>query len=228
MIEAPVAAAEFADRTAPPASTKELLALINLRLVDPVFFDAALPAAIGFVLEEASLVNRSTLAKPSTASPVVRPRPSSHAAASIRPRSMPYCCAGSRWHRAIPTGSLPTRYSKRHVFGKPPRAALATWTAISCILTWWRRWTARRQSACHPTGSPSCISLRLGRLREMVCPSGDLRHRFRENRMLHDPNTRRSAARPGEGRLSGVRAIIIYPLNALIESQRERLAAWTE
>jgi DEAD/DEAH box helicase domain-containing protein len=25
-----------------------------------------------------------------------------------------------------------------------------------------------------------------------------------------------------------VRAIIIYPLNALIESQRERLAAWTE
>jgi len=29
-------------------------------------------------------------------------------------------------------------------------------------------------------------------------------------------------------RLVGVRAIIIYPLNALIESQRERLAAWTE
>ncbi len=31
-----------------------------------------------------------------------------------------------------------------------------------------------------------------------------------------------------KGRLSGVRAIVIYPLNALIESQRERLAAWTE
>jgi DEAD/DEAH box helicase domain-containing protein len=31
-----------------------------------------------------------------------------------------------------------------------------------------------------------------------------------------------------KGQLSGVRAIIIYPLNALIESQRERLAAWTE
>ena len=33
---------------------------------------------------------------------------------------------------------------------------------------------------------------------------------------------------PTKGRLSGVRAIVIYPLNALIESQRERLAAWTE
>ena len=33
---------------------------------------------------------------------------------------------------------------------------------------------------------------------------------------------------PERGRLDGVRAIIIYPLNALIESQRERLAAWTE
>ncbi len=32
---------------------------------------------------------------------------------------------------------------------------------------------------------------------------------------------------PGSGRLVGVRAIVIYPLNALIESQRERLAAWT-
>ena len=33
---------------------------------------------------------------------------------------------------------------------------------------------------------------------------------------------------PAKGRLTGVRAILIYPLNALIESQRERLAAWTE
>ena len=33
--------------------------------------------------------------------------------------------------------------------------------------------------------------------------------------------------RPEPGRLAGVRAIVIYPLNALIESQRERLAAWT-
>ncbi len=29
------------------------------------------------------------------------------------------------------------------------------------------------------------------------------------------------------GKLKGVRAIVVYPLNALIESQRERLAAWT-
>lgn len=33
---------------------------------------------------------------------------------------------------------------------------------------------------------------------------------------------------PAKGKLHGVRAIVIYPLNALIESQRERLAAWTE
>ncbi len=33
---------------------------------------------------------------------------------------------------------------------------------------------------------------------------------------------------PREGLLSGVRAIIVYPLNALIASQRQRLAAWTE
>ena len=30
-----------------------------------------------------------------------------------------------------------------------------------------------------------------------------------------------------KGKLSGIRAILLYPLNALIESQRERLAAWT-
>ena len=33
---------------------------------------------------------------------------------------------------------------------------------------------------------------------------------------------------PKQGRLHGIRAIIVYPLNALIESQRERLSAWTE
>ena len=32
---------------------------------------------------------------------------------------------------------------------------------------------------------------------------------------------------PAAGLLTGVRAIVVYPLNALIESQRERLAAWT-
>jgi DEAD/DEAH box helicase domain-containing protein len=33
---------------------------------------------------------------------------------------------------------------------------------------------------------------------------------------------------PAQGLLTGVRAIVIYPLNALIESQRERLDAWTQ
>ena len=31
-----------------------------------------------------------------------------------------------------------------------------------------------------------------------------------------------------KGRLTGVRAIVVYPLNALIQSQRERLVAWTK
>jgi hypothetical protein len=31
-----------------------------------------------------------------------------------------------------------------------------------------------------------------------------------------------------KGRLRGVRALVLYPLNALIESQKERLGAWTE
>lgn len=31
----------------------------------------------------------------------------------------------------------------------------------------------------------------------------------------------------GRGRLTGVRALMLYPLNALIESQKERLSAWT-
>jgi DEAD/DEAH box helicase domain-containing protein len=41
--------------------------------------------------------------------------------------------------------------------------------------------------------------------------------------LLHDLATEASAA----GRLSGVRALALYPLNALIASQEERLRAWT-
>ncbi|WP_336950712.1 DEAD/DEAH box helicase [Sphingobium aromaticivastans] len=41
--------------------------------------------------------------------------------------------------------------------------------------------------------------------------------------LLHDLATEAQQA----GRLSGVRAIMLYPLNALIASQRERLSAWT-
>ena len=41
--------------------------------------------------------------------------------------------------------------------------------------------------------------------------------------LLHDLATEADTA----GRLSGVRALALYPLNALIESQKERLNAWT-
>ena len=52
VIDAPLAAAEMAagQRSAP--SVAEKLALINLRLVDPIYFDAALPSALHFVLKE--------------------------------------------------------------------------------------------------------------------------------------------------------------------------------
>ena len=43
------------------------------------------------------------------------------------------------------------------------------------------------------------------------------------NWLLHDLATESDA----KGRLSGVRAIALYPLNALIASQKERLRAWT-
>ncbi|MDX0847213.1 DEAD/DEAH box helicase [Sinorhizobium medicae] len=36
-----------------------------------------------------------------------------------------------------------------------------------------------------------------------------------------------SQATSGNGKIEGVQAIMLYPLNALIESQRERLSAWT-
>jgi hypothetical protein len=52
MIDAPVVAAEFAVGRRPPASVRELLTLINLRLVDHLYFDASLPAAVALVLKE--------------------------------------------------------------------------------------------------------------------------------------------------------------------------------
>ena len=54
VIDAPLVAAEFATGLRSAASVKQLLALINLRLVDPGYFDAALPAAIAFVMEKSN------------------------------------------------------------------------------------------------------------------------------------------------------------------------------
>ena len=52
VIDAPLVAAELATEWRPAASVEELLDLINLRLVDPGYFDAAMPAAIAFVCKE--------------------------------------------------------------------------------------------------------------------------------------------------------------------------------
>ncbi len=51
MIDAPLVAAEMADERRPPPTPAETLALINLRLVDPAYFDAAMPAAVAFQRE---------------------------------------------------------------------------------------------------------------------------------------------------------------------------------
>lgn len=52
VIDAPLVAAELATGQRPSASSRDIFSLINLRLVDPGYFDAALPAAIAFVLKE--------------------------------------------------------------------------------------------------------------------------------------------------------------------------------
>ena len=52
VIDAPLAAAEIVAARRAPASSKEILALINLRMVDPLYFDAALPAAVAFALQD--------------------------------------------------------------------------------------------------------------------------------------------------------------------------------
>src|SRR5271165_4195567 len=51
VIDAPWTAAEFATCQRSPASARELIALINLRLVDQLYFDAALPVAIALALQ---------------------------------------------------------------------------------------------------------------------------------------------------------------------------------
>jgi hypothetical protein len=49
LIDAPLVAGEIAVGLRHASNTALVLALINLRLVDPVYFDSALPAAIALV-----------------------------------------------------------------------------------------------------------------------------------------------------------------------------------
>ena len=51
VIDAPLVAAEFTAEARPVIAARDLLTLINLRLVDPGYFDAALPAAVSLQLE---------------------------------------------------------------------------------------------------------------------------------------------------------------------------------
>lgn len=53
VIDAPLVTAEIATGLRPPPDTKLMLRLINLRLVDPLYFDSALPAALAFVRKKA-------------------------------------------------------------------------------------------------------------------------------------------------------------------------------
>jgi hypothetical protein len=52
-IDAPLVSAEIAASLRPPPDTGSTLALINLRLVDPLYFDSALPSTLAFVLQSA-------------------------------------------------------------------------------------------------------------------------------------------------------------------------------
>ena len=50
MIDAPLLVAEIATQRQPEPDVEEKLVLINLRLIDPLYFDAALPAAVALCL----------------------------------------------------------------------------------------------------------------------------------------------------------------------------------
>jgi hypothetical protein len=52
VIDAPLVTAEIAAGLRAAPDTALMLALINLRLVDPLYFDSALPAALAFVLQK--------------------------------------------------------------------------------------------------------------------------------------------------------------------------------
>lgn len=52
VIDAPLVAAEIAAGLRPAPSTASMLRLINLRLVDPHYFDSALPSALAFILRK--------------------------------------------------------------------------------------------------------------------------------------------------------------------------------
>ena len=67
-------------------------------------------------------------------------------------------------------------------------------------------------------------SSRLGPPRGKACPASSVPAPVPARRSA---SCCRCWTRSAAGLLTGVRAIVVYPLNALIESQRERLAAWT-
>ena len=51
MIDAPLVTAEIATERRPAPDTASMLTLINLRLIDPSYFDSALPAALALILQ---------------------------------------------------------------------------------------------------------------------------------------------------------------------------------
>lgn len=85
VIDAPLIAAELATGLRAPVSVAEILDLINLRLVDPIYFDTAMPAAITFACKEPNEWPARLSAKPCSGSLRGRHRLSLRAAASTCP-----------------------------------------------------------------------------------------------------------------------------------------------
>jgi hypothetical protein len=52
IVNAPLVTAEIAAGLRPPATAAEMITLIGLRFVDPLYFDAAVPPALNRALEK--------------------------------------------------------------------------------------------------------------------------------------------------------------------------------
>ena len=124
--------------------------------------------------------------------------------------------------------SWPIRCSRPPGAGNRQIARCTIWPADFCIATLSLRWMKPRRSGCRATGRPWSHQLaaweaaRDGLSCVVSSGTGSGKTECFMIPMLDDLLREEAAGLP-----VGVRAIVIYPLNALIESQCERLTAWT-
>ena len=99
---------------------------------------------------------------------------------------------------------------------------------ICCIPNSWTRWTLRRANGWRAIVGPILTRLRHKAASEGLSFLATSGTGSGKTECFMVPMLDDLLRDDRKGRLAGVRAIVVYPLNALIESQRERLAAWTE